>query len=199
MFRVGLAEPLWAGESGPLRGTCTLLAMCLLLGVDFMGWGESCSLHCQTCVHVWAVTFEAAVEKPKRPLPHSSLRSFEFDLSCIIYWHNPMLWCTDHIFNFYFAPATQAHGFLNIWPVVVLFIYFWRSLTNLSVMFRLPGKPHQPCFETGIMRCIFLCLSVGNCLSVLGAVFIFILFPHANFLTVSKSDLFQGNTSNPCV
>lgn len=42
-------------------------------------------------------------------------------------------------------------------------------------MFRLLGKPHQPFIETEIMRWIFLCLGVGNCLSVLEAVCFFVL------------------------
>lgn len=63
------------------------------------------------CVRVWAVTFEAAIEKQKRPLLHSSLSSFEFDLSCIIYWNNLTLWFIDHIFYFHFATGTQANGF----------------------------------------------------------------------------------------
>lgn len=49
-------------------------------------------------------------------------------------------------------------------------------------MFRLLGKPHQPFIGTEIMRWIFLCLSVGNCLSVLEAV-CFVFFS-TNFFAV---------------
>lgn len=91
------------------------------------------------------------------------------------------------MFGFLSATGTRARG-SSVWcQIVKQMLLFWLFifggvLTAWSlVMFRLLGKPHQPFTETEIMRWIFLCLSVGNCLSVLEAGFFFFFFSPRTF------------------